>query len=75
VHSQRGATAATIRVGDAPVRVYSLHLGTMAGLGPAARRDQLKAVLLDAARYPRVVLGGDLNDPGIGRIALGMGYT
>ena len=75
VGSQRAATAATIRVGQALVRVYSLHLGTMAGLAPAARRDQLQAVLADAARYPRVVLGGDLNDPGIGRIARDMGYT
>ena len=75
VNSQRAATAATIRVGKALVRVYSLHLGTMAGLSPAARRDQLQAVLADAGRYPRVVLGGDLNDPGIGRIAGDMGYT
>src|SRR3954471_20544886 len=75
VHSQRAATAATIRVGEALVRVYSLHLGTMAGLAPAARRDQLKAVLADAERYPRVVIGGDLNDPGIGRIARDMGYA
>jgi endonuclease/exonuclease/phosphatase family metal-dependent hydrolase len=75
VHSQRAATAATIRVGEALVRVYSLHLGTMAGLAPAARRDQLQAILTDARRYHRVVIGGDLNDPGIGRIALDMGYT
>jgi endonuclease/exonuclease/phosphatase family metal-dependent hydrolase len=72
---QRAATAATIRVGDAPVRVYSLHLGTMAGLSPAARRDQLEAVLADAERYPRVVIGGDLNDQGIAGIARGKGYT
>ncbi len=75
VQSQRAATAATIRVGEALVRVYSLHLGTMAGLAPAARRDQLEAVLADAERYPRVVLGGDLNDPGIGGIARDMGYA
>ena len=74
VHSQRAATAATIRVGDALVRVYSLHLGTMAGLSPAARRDQLQAVLADAERYPRVVLGGDLNDEGLGAIARDVGY-
>ena len=67
VHSQRVATAATIRVGEALVRVYSLHLGTMAGLAPAARRDQLEVVLADAEQYPRVVIGGDLNDPGIGQ--------
>src|SRR4051794_2554280 len=68
-HSQRAATAATIRVGEALVRVYSLHLATMAGLSPAARRDQLQAVLADAGAYPRVVVGGDLNDPGIAGIA------
>jgi endonuclease/exonuclease/phosphatase family metal-dependent hydrolase len=75
VHSQRAATAATIGLGEALVRVYSLHLGTMAGLPPAARRDQLQAILADAGKYPRVVIGGDLNDPGIGRIARAMGYT
>jgi endonuclease/exonuclease/phosphatase family metal-dependent hydrolase len=75
VHSQRAATAATIRVGEELVRVYSLHLGTMAGLSPAARRDQLETVLADAEQYPRVVIGGDLNDPGIGRIAQEQGYS
>jgi len=74
-HGQRAATAATIRVGDMPVRVYSLHLGTMAGLAPAARRDQLQAVLADAERYPRVVIGGDLNDQGIAGIARDQGYA
>jgi endonuclease/exonuclease/phosphatase family metal-dependent hydrolase len=74
-HGQRAATAATIRVADALVRVYSLHLGTMAGLALAARRDQLKAVLADAERYPRVVIGGDLNDPGIAGIARDQGYA
>jgi endonuclease/exonuclease/phosphatase family metal-dependent hydrolase len=72
---QRAATAATIRVGDALVRVYSLHLGTMAGLPAAARRDQLRAVLKDAERYPRVVIGGDLNDQGIAAIARDQGYA
>jgi endonuclease/exonuclease/phosphatase family metal-dependent hydrolase len=75
VNSQRVATAATIRVSDALVRVYSLHLGTMMGLSPAARGDQLKAVLADAERYSRAVIGGDLNDPGIGRVARDMGYA
>lgn len=75
VRTQRAATAATIRVGQSLVRVYSIHLGTMMGLAPAARRDQLRAVLADAERYPRVVIGGDMNDAGVGRIAREMGYT
>jgi endonuclease/exonuclease/phosphatase family metal-dependent hydrolase len=74
-HGQRAATAATIKVGDELVRVYSLHLGTMAGLAPAARRDQLQLVLRDAERYARVVIGGDLNDQGIAAIATDQGYV
>jgi endonuclease/exonuclease/phosphatase family metal-dependent hydrolase len=47
----------------------------MAGLAPAARRDQLQTVLRDAERYPRVVIGGDLNDQGIAGIARDSGYV
>lgn len=73
--TQRTATAATIRVGESLVRVYSTHLGTMTDLEPASRREQLRAILADAARYPRVVLGGDMNDVGIGRVAREEGYS
>jgi endonuclease/exonuclease/phosphatase family metal-dependent hydrolase len=75
VRSQRVATAANVRVGQSLVRVYSVHLGTMAGMSPAARRDQLRAVLADADRYSRVVIGGDMNDEGIGQLARGAGYA
>jgi endonuclease/exonuclease/phosphatase family metal-dependent hydrolase len=75
VRTQRTATAATIRVGDVLVRVYSTHLGTMGDLAPAARRDQLGAILADAERYPRVVIGGDMNDAAVGRVARDMGYA
>lgn len=75
VRTQRTATAATIRVGNVPVRVYSTHLGTMGDLAPAARRDQLHAILADAERYPRVVIGGDMNDAGVGRVARDKGYA
>lgn len=74
VHTQRTARAATIRVGDVLVQVYSTHLGTMRDLAPAARRDQLRAILADAERYPRVVIGGDMNDAGVGRVARDKGY-
>jgi endonuclease/exonuclease/phosphatase family metal-dependent hydrolase len=73
--TQRTATAATIRVGSRLVRVYSTHLGPMSDLAPAARRDQLQTILADAASYPRVVIGGDMNDEGIGRVAREMGYA
>jgi endonuclease/exonuclease/phosphatase family metal-dependent hydrolase len=73
--TQRTATAATIRVRSRLVQVYSTHLGTMADLAPAPRREQLQAILADAARYPRVVIGGDMNDEGVGRVARETGYA
>lgn len=75
VGTQRTATAATIRVGRSLVRVYSTHLGTMGDLAPAARRDQLRAILADAEPYRRVVIGGDMNDAGVGQIARASGYS
>jgi endonuclease/exonuclease/phosphatase family metal-dependent hydrolase len=75
VRTQRTATAATIRVGQELVRVYSTHLGTMGDLAPAARRDQLRAIIADAKHYPRVVIGGDMNDVSVGQVARAKGYT
>jgi endonuclease/exonuclease/phosphatase family metal-dependent hydrolase len=73
--THRTATAATIRVGDSLVRVYSTHLGTMADVGSAARRAQLRTIIADAARFPRVVIGGDMNNAGVGRVARELGYA
>lgn len=72
--TQRTATAATLLVGDVTVRVYSTHLGAAFEVGDAARRDQLDAILDDAQRYERVVIGGDMNDEDVGRVALRRGY-
>ena len=78
--TQRIATAATVRVGNAPgdsalVRVYSTHLGTVLDVSAASRRDQLRAILADAARWPRVVVGGDMNSEAVGRLARDAGYA
>jgi endonuclease/exonuclease/phosphatase family metal-dependent hydrolase len=75
VRTARAATAATIRVGQTEVRVYSTHLGTYANITGGQRREQLRTILQDAQRYPRVVLGGDMNDPGVGRLAREYGYA
>ncbi|HUF50060.1 MAG TPA: endonuclease/exonuclease/phosphatase family protein [Longimicrobiales bacterium] len=72
--TQRAATAATIRVGADSVRVYSAHLGTLAEIGFGARRDQLRAILADAALHPHVILGGDMNEPWLGGVARDTGY-
>src|SRR5688572_475826 len=71
---QRITTAATLRVGTESVRVYSAHLGTMINVGPERRRDQVRALLADAQRYEHVILGGDMNDPGVSRVAHEAGY-
>lgn len=74
-HTLRTTTGATVMVADVPVRVYSTHLGTIANVSRAGRVDQLRVMLADAATYPRVILGGDLNDPSIGRVARQAGYA
>src|SRR5438477_9494112 len=54
---ERIAVAATVRVrGQLPVRVFSVHLETPAGLGPGARRDQARAVLDSAEGHARVLV-------------------
>jgi endonuclease/exonuclease/phosphatase family metal-dependent hydrolase len=83
-HLQRTATAATIRVGGSPsdpgstgtlVRVYSTHLGTLLNATASGQRDQLRTVLADAEGHPHVVIGGDMNSHGVGRVAQRMGYA
>ncbi len=73
--TERTATAATIRVDSVLVRVYSTHLGTFFQVGGGGRRDQLRTILADADRFPRVILGGDMNSAGVGRLAEELGYA
>lgn len=73
--TERIATAATIRVGDRPVRVYSVHLGTWVEEGPGARRDQVRVILADAAGYGQVIVAGDMNNHGIGKAFRAAGYA
>ena len=74
-HTLRAAVGATIRVGTRRLRVYSVHIATVIGNGPKARREQLAAVLADAVPYPVVVIGGDFNSSSVPDIALTRGYT
>lgn len=73
--THRCATAATLRVGTSRIRVYSTHLGTVADIGSRQRRDQLRAILADAAEHSLVVIGGDLNDAKVGLLAHEAGYA
>ena len=72
--TRRIATAATIAVRGVPLRVYSVHLGTRFEIGPGSRRDQARAILADAASYPRVVISGDMNSHRIGRLVRAAGF-
>lgn len=72
--THRTATAATVRIRDTLVRVYSTHLGTPADIGPAARRRQFQTIIDDAARHRHVIIGGDMNSSVVGKIAAEAGY-
>ncbi len=63
----RWAIVADQKIVGVPLRVYSVHLGTPLEIGPSSRRDQVRAILADAALYPRVVVSGDMNSRGIGK--------
>jgi endonuclease/exonuclease/phosphatase family metal-dependent hydrolase len=73
--NQRIATAVTVQVGETPVRVYSAHLSTFVNVGPRGRREQLQEILTDAEKYARVIVGGDMNSPGVGELARERGYS
>jgi endonuclease/exonuclease/phosphatase family metal-dependent hydrolase len=70
----RTATAATISVGGATIRVYSVHLGTMAEISSQAKREQADVLLAAAAAHPRVVILGDMNSFGLGQQFRAAGY-
>lgn len=72
--TRRIATAVTARVGDTPVRVYSVHLATPLNQSRGEREDQLRTVLEDAAAYSHVIIGGDLNSGSLAEVALAEGY-
>jgi hypothetical protein len=73
--TQRIATAATIKVKDRNIRVYSTHLGTPADLGWNGRVLQLKRIIDDASAYPLVLIGGDMNNAQLGRVAREAGFV
>ena len=51
------------------------QLGTVFNVNPQQRAHQLRAMIDDAARYDRVILGGDMNDGEVGLAARAEGYS
>ena len=73
---RRTATAAVVRVQGAPLLVYAVHLETPVQISESERRDQVMAVVADAARHPGpVVVAGDFNGSTIGPVLRREGYV
>lgn len=72
---RRAAVVGTIRRGTDAFRVYAVHLPAPQGISGASRRDQVQALIADAAgtRDP-VVMVGDFNSHGIGEEFVAAGY-
>ena len=73
--THRTATAATVRVNESLVRVYSTHLGTIADISAGRRRDQLRAIISDAGKFPVAIIGGDMNEGRIGSLEEQHGFS
>src|SRR5439155_4358719 len=74
--SQRIATAGTVDIDGIPVRLYGVHAAMPFTVSGRGRREQLRAVLEDAAGGPeRVIIAGDLNSHGLGAFFAHTGFT
>jgi endonuclease/exonuclease/phosphatase family metal-dependent hydrolase len=72
---RRTATVATVRVGERPVRAYSVHLETPIHLSSKGRRAQVQAIVDDAHTSPHpVVVAGDFNTRGLSEPFEDAGY-
>jgi endonuclease/exonuclease/phosphatase family metal-dependent hydrolase len=73
--SRRIAVRATVNVRGLQLRVYSVHLSTMWEMLPRGQDAQAQAVADDAATSPDpVLIAGDLNRMGAGRVFARAGY-
>ena len=71
----RTATAARVLRPGGALRVYSTHLGSVWGTSESSRRDQAAAILADAAAAAEpVIVAGDFNSHGLGRLFVEHGY-
>jgi endonuclease/exonuclease/phosphatase family metal-dependent hydrolase len=74
-HQRRTATAAVLRVRGRRILVYAVHLETPFRVSDAARADQVRAILADAAGFDGpVVVAGDFNSYGVGLVLAHHGY-
>ena len=72
----RSVVTARVSVAGRSLRAYSVHFGTLLGLSPSQRREQLQAVVDDArAIGDPVIVGGDFNAKSLAERLAGQGYT
>lgn len=75
-HRARVAAIARVAVGGRVFRVYSAHLGSPLGTGPGGRRRQAETIVADAAASPEpVIVAGDFNSKGVGRVLAAAGFA
>lgn len=73
--SRRIAVRATILAHGTRIRVYSVHFSTMWEMLPRGQDAQARAVVEDALASPDpVIIAGDLNRMGAGRVIAGAGF-
>jgi endonuclease/exonuclease/phosphatase (EEP) superfamily protein YafD len=73
---RRTATAAVVRIQASRVLVYAVHLETPVQISESERRDQVLAVVEDAATHAGpVVVAGDFNGSTVGPIMRRAGYV
>jgi endonuclease/exonuclease/phosphatase family metal-dependent hydrolase len=73
--SRRIAVRATVLVRGARIRVYNVHFSTMWEMLPRGQDAQARAVVEDAWSSPDpVLIAGDLNRMGAGRVFAGAGF-
>ena len=74
--SQRIATACTVDIDGAPVRLYSVHAALPFTVSGRGRREQMQAVIDDAKSGPeRTIVAGDLNSHGLGECFARAGFA
>jgi endonuclease/exonuclease/phosphatase family metal-dependent hydrolase len=74
-HQRRTATGAIIQVAGTRIRAYATHLEMPLRISEQERRDQVAAILNDAAPGAEpVVIAGDFNSTAIGRLFEARGY-
>jgi endonuclease/exonuclease/phosphatase family metal-dependent hydrolase len=76
-HHARSVVGARVAIGGRTFRVYSVHFGTLLGLGGDQRLEQLQAVVDDArgGSDPAVIVGGDFNSRTLAARLANQGYA